>query len=151
MQTYHRRKFVVNKNKNPPSAPASAVGGRLEKPGSALLRGGRCRQRHLGAAMARKARNVLLPIAEGHVDLTHHLHHHPSGFFLWVLIAVELALHMAVGALHAQSGCEVPHHVHNSGAVHSGRKDLQVLRWATAAFLFLSLTTERDHRESSKR
>jgi len=87
---------------------------------------------------------MLLPIGEAHVDLTHHLHHHSRDALFRVLIAVELALHMAVGALHAQSGCEIPHDAHDSGAVHRSRQNLQVLGRAAATLLLL-LTADRDH------
>jgi len=93
---------------------------------------------------------MLLPIREVHVDLLHHLDHHPRNIFLRILIAVELALHMAVCALLAQGGSEVPHHSHDSGTIHGGWQNLQVLGRPAATFALRGLTAECDHGKRSE-
>lgn len=95
---------------------------------------------------------MLLPVREVHIDLPYHSHHHARDILFGILVAVELTLHVAVGALHTQSCRKVAHDAYNLGTVHGGGQNLQVLGGtATAFFTFRSLTTESDHRKRGER
>ena len=96
---------------------------------------------------------MLLPVGEAHVDLLHHLDHHARDIFLGVLVAIELSLHMAIGAHHTQAGRETAHHLPD---VHVSWQHFEILgrtaASATAAATFAGwrLTAEGDHGKHSE-
>ena len=73
-----------------------------------------------------------LTVGKLSIDVIHQLDHVARGGFLRVLIAGEIALHMAKGALLTE-GC--PECAHRGANVGIRRQHLQILRRAHAFFL----------------
>ena len=83
------------------------------------LRVRRVHERFGGAAMARIAAHVLLPIGELPVDVAGHGNHHAREFLLRISVTGKITLHVAVYALDTERGAECPHRLNDLGAGHA--------------------------------
>lgn len=98
-----------------PNPEPSCAAERAEPAQNLLSR--RRSQRLFRTTMARVASHMLFPIRKLRIDLAHHDDHVPRDFLLRVLIAREIALHVAISTLHAETGAKRGHHRTNIGGL----------------------------------
>ena len=100
--------------------------------------------------MACIATDVAFPVGELHVDFARHRKHHARGSLHGIVVASEIALHMAESALDAQRRTEGPHSVDELRPALT-LQDLKVLgrRHRTfLAFFFLGADADGDEQQN---
>lgn len=122
-----------------------------ESAATELLRRGsrRFSRGYLCTTMAGVAGNVTLSVRKLHVDLARHLEHHACGFFLRIVVASKIALHMAECASLTERGGECTHgHLELWPTFAS--QNLQIFRRSKwVAPLFLGAEADGDKQQDS--
>jgi len=127
---------------------AATVGERMAGIRSLLVRLGRFGGRLGRSAMAGVAPHVLLAIRELGINFPSHRNHHASDFFLRVLIARKISLHVTLGAHHSEGRVETLHGLPEIVRL----QEFQVLRIfkGVGPLLFLFLLGKEGHAENQQ-